>query len=377
VGSYFLFTGFVFANDLVKEAPMSDFRFESPGLLMLLWLVLALYFVTRYFDKMSIRSLGQNIDSRLIPFLTESLSAPRRVWKIRLQLLVLALLILAWARPQSGEGRVQVKNEGIEFLFLVDVSNSMLVEDIKPSRLAVAKSEINRLIDISTGDRVGVVAFAGSAVLLSPMTNDHEAIKMYIDSLDSNSVSTQGTDFSKALTEARDAFKRGGLGEQDDAQVTRAILIFSDGEDQEPGAEALAAELVKSGIHIFSVALGSEEGGAIPVRDDQGQLRGYKRDKGGQVIMSKTKGTVLKDLAKAGKGSFHHAAFQGDAVKQLRADIEQLKKSQFESGEMRTYDEKFQILLILALVLGLIELWLGDRKTRGRIWQGRFEVAGD
>jgi Ca-activated chloride channel family protein len=260
---------------------------------------------------------------------------------------------------------------------MVDVSNSMLSEDTRPSRLEVAKSELTRFVELSAGNRMALVAFAGSAVLLSPMTTDMNALKMYIESLDPDAVSTQGTDFSKALVEAFDAFERGGLGENSDAQVTRAILVISDGEDQEPGLKEAVDKLTKENIHIFTMGVGTEEGGAIPVRDDQGVLRGYKRGKDGQVIMSKTSGTVLKDLAKAGKGSFHHASFQGDAIAAIRSDIEQLKKSQFESGEIRSFDEKFQFLLFLALALGLFEIWLGDRKAVGRIWQGRFEVARD
>lgn len=356
---------------------MSDFRFESAKMLNLLWLVPVLYFLGKYFMRRSAKNLSRHLNQRLQPFLTATLSIKKRSWKGRLELIVVCLMIVAYARPQTGEGRLQVKNEGIEILFLVDTSNSMLAEDVKPSRMELMKSELNRFIDLSGGDRMGLVAFAGSAVLLSPMTTDQDAIKMYVDSLNTNVVSSQGTDLSRALQEAREAFSRGGLGQQEDSQVTRAIVILSDGEDQEPGASAVAESLLKDGIHIFSLGFGSEEGGAIPVRDDQGVLRGYKRGKDGQVIMSKTKGTVLKELAQNGKGSFYHATFHGDAVSSLRLDIEQLKKSQFETGEVRSYNEYFQILLLIAFIFALFEMWLGERKSKGRIWRGRFEVLGD
>jgi Ca-activated chloride channel family protein len=356
---------------------MSDFRFESAFALQGIWLLPVFYFLTRFFTKKFEKKLSQSLSDKLKPFLTASLSVKRRLFKNRFELLVLALMILAYARPQSGEGRQQVKNEGIEILFLVDISNSMLAEDVRPSRLEVMKTELERFIEMSSGDRMGLVAFAGSAVLLSPMTIDQDAIKMYVESLSPNAVSTQGTDFAKALQEARDAFQRGGLGQEEGLQVTRAIVILSDGEDQEPGALKLAEELQRDGIHIFSLAFGTEQGGAIPVKDEMGVLRGYKRGADGQVVMTKTKGTVLKDLAKAGSGSFYHATFQGDAVTKLRSDIEDLKKSQFESGEIRSYNEHFQVLLMLALAFALFELWLGERRARGRIWKGRFEVAGD
>ncbi|MCB0350177.1 MAG: VWA domain-containing protein [Bdellovibrionales bacterium] len=356
---------------------MSDFRFESSYVLSFLWLLPVLYFVSKFYAKRVEKHLSKNLSAKLRPLLTSSVSLSKREWKFRLSLIVLMFLILAYARPQNGEGRQKVKNEGIEILFLVDVSNSMMAEDIKPSRIELAKNEINRFIDLSSGDRMGIVAFAGSAVLLSPMTTDQDAIKMYVDSLSPEVISTQGTDFTRALKEAKEAFSRGGLGEQEDTQVTRAIVVVSDGEDQEPGAYEEAKILSKEGIHIFTLGVGTEQGGAIPIRDNQGVLRGYKRGKDNQVIMSKTKGTVLKELARIGEGAFHHATFQSDAVKAIRSDIEKLKKSQFESGEIRSYSEEFQIFLILALLVAIFEIWLGERKEVGRIWRGRFEVAGD
>lgn len=356
---------------------MSDMRFESIKALTFLWLVPVLYFLGRYFAKRAAAKMARQLNEKLQPFLTASLSLGKRAMKMRLELIVLALLILAYARPQTGEGRLQVKNEGIEILFLVDISNSMLAEDVRPSRLELMKTELSRFIEMSGGDRMGLVAFAGSAVLLSPMTTDQEAIKMYVESLSPNAVTTQGTDFASALQEAKDAFVRGGLGQEEGTQVTRAIVVLSDGEDQEPGAMKVAEELLKDGIHIFSLAFGTEQGGAIPVRDEMGVLRGYKRGKDGQVIMSKTKGTVLKELAQAGSGSFYHATFHGDAITSLRDDIEKLKKSQFENGEIRSYNEHFQTILFIAFLIALFELWLGERKAKGRIWKGRFEVADD
>ena len=356
---------------------MKDFRFESQHILYFLWVIPTLYFLSKIFIKRAILRLDKNLSKKLRPFLTASVSSQKKLWKNRLELLVLALLIVAYARPQTGEGRQQVKNEGIEILFLIDVSNSMLAEDIRPSRLRVSKTELLRFIDLSGGDRMGLVAFAGSAALLSPMTTDQEALKMYIESLNTDAVSTQGTNFTKALSVAHEAFNRGGMGEQEGVQVTRAVVIVSDGEDNEPGAIEEARQLVKDGIHIFTLGFGTEEGGAIPLHDEQGVLRGYKRDKSGQVILSKTKGTVLKELSKLGDGAFYHVNFQGDRMKSLREDIEKLKKSQFESGEVKSYKEFFQPILMIAVLMALFEIWLGERKLSARVWRGRFEVNGE
>jgi Ca-activated chloride channel family protein len=356
---------------------MSDFRFESAFALRFLFLIPLMYLLYVLFAKKLEKRLNLFLGVRLKPMLTSSISFTKRKWKFYLELCILTLMIIAYARPQSGEGRQKIKNEGVELVFLVDVSNSMLAEDIRPSRLEFAKSELIRLIEMSTGNRIGIVAFANSAVLLSPLTTDQDALKMYIDSLSPDVVSTQGTNFTRALDEVRDAFHRGGASEDTVTSVTRAIIIASDGEDQEEGAIKTAQKLVDEGIHIFTLGFGTTEGGAIPVHDAQGVLRGYKRDKSGQVIMSKTQGTVLKDLARMGQGSFHHASFQGDAIAALQKDLLELKRTQFESGEVRSYNEHFQFILFLAFLFAVLELWLGERKLQGRIWKGRFEVSND
>ena len=357
---------------------MSGFLFEhKEAFYYLVALLLALWGLKYFFAKLQLKKMHGRVNLKLLPLLTATLSAKKRKWKERLQILVLALFILSYARPQASEGRQTVKNEGIELLILFDVSNSMLAEDTKPSRLRLAQSELGRLINMSGGDRIGLVAFAGSAVLLSPLTADQEAIRLYLETLDVDVVSTQGTNYTLALREAREAFQRGGLGDQEGSQVTRAVLIASDGEDHEPGAYDEAKKLIADGIHIFALAFGTESGAPIPIRDEQGILRGYKKDESGKEVMSKTKGTVLKELVEIGKGSFYHASIQGEGVKNLRADIAELKKVQFETGEVKSYAELYQYFLLIGFVLALIEFWLGDRKSKGRIWRGRFEVASE
>src|SRR5262249_28233904 len=151
------------------------------------------------------------------------------------QCLALFFFVVALARPQSGEGKTKAKSEGLEIVLAVDVSNSMMSEDVRPSRLALAQKELARFLDTLGGDKIGLVAFAGSAILLSPLTNDKSALKMYLESLSPNSVSTQGTDFKKALSEAANALKRGGTDADEVPNVTRVIVVVSDGEDNEKG----------------------------------------------------------------------------------------------------------------------------------------------
>lgn len=350
------------------------FRFENIAAFNYLWLIPIILIVGFFFDRMSKKRMETAIGSRLYPFLSSSVSSKKRTIKTALQVLAVFFFVLALARPQMGESQQEVKSEGVEIIFAVDVSESMMAEDVKPSRLAQAKAELSRLIDLMPGNKVGVVAFAGSAALLSPLTNDPGAIKMYLESLEPNSVSSQGTNFMDALKVSKEAFERGGVTTDETVKVTRVILIASDGEDHEQGALDEAKKMASEGVRIFSLAYGTEKGGAIPVRDGMGFLKGYKKDRQGQTVLTTVKGDALRALADAGKGSFYFATFGGDQTKLLVEDITKLEKTQFDSTVATQYEERFQTVLMIGIIIALIELFLGERRRGFRFWKGRFEV---
>lgn len=350
-------------------------RLANPWALQWLWLLPVAAILSWWAIKRQKAVLERAVDRRLLPFLTQTLATSRKKLKIMLELITLFFFILAMTRPQTGQTREKVKSEGVEVMLLVDVSQSMLAEDAKPSRLELIKRELIRLLQMSTGDRVGLIAFAGSAVLLSPMTTDREALKMYIESLSPQSVSEQGTEFRKALAEAEQAFARGGVEGGKDSVTTRAIVIASDGEDQEPGALEAAKKLADQGIRIFTLGLGTEKGGPIPLRDERGNLQGYLKDgASGQVVLTQTKGSILKLLAEQGRGSFRQVTFGSNAMRELYEDLGRLQRSVFDSAEITNYNERFQMLLLFGLLIGLLEILFGDRKKPGTQWRGRFEV---
>lgn len=350
-------------------------RFQAPHILNYLFLIPVALLIIWYWGRGIQAVLQKNFGERLTPFLTSSVSVTKRRWKNALQALCIGLMILALARPQSGESKSEVKSQGVELMFLVDVSESMLSEDVKPNRLEQVKVELGKLIEKLPGNKVGIIAFAGSAALLSPLTTDPAALRMYLDSLSTLSVSSQGTNFSSALEEAIQAFERGGATNSPVARVTRVILVASDGEDHEQGALDIAAKLTEKGVRIFSLAYGTEKGGTIPERDSLGFLRGYKKDRSGKEIVTAVKGSALQALAQAGKGSFYHATFGGSHIDSIVADIDRLEKAEFDSEFVTQYDEKFQLFLFLAFIVGCLELLLGERKSASRLWKGRYEVT--
>lgn len=349
------------------------FRFENVSAFHYLWLIPVVLISGYYFNKRAQAKISRAVGTRLYPFLSSSVSLPKRRIKTFLQVAAVFFFVLALARPQMGQSSQEIKSEGVELVFAVDVSDSMMAEDVKPSRLAQVKAELSRLVDQMPGNKIGVVAFAGSAALLSPLTTDPSAVKMYLDSLDPTSVSSQGTNFQQALEISDEAFKRGGVSEEG-ARATRVILIASDGEDHEQGALDQAKKLVDSGVRIFTLAYGTEKGGTIPVRDGMGFLKGYKKDRSGQTVLTTVKGDFLRSLAEAGKGSFYYATFGGEQVKLLTEDISKLEKTQFDTSMAVDYDERFQGLLLLGIICALLELLLGERRQAFKFWKGRYEV---
>lgn len=351
------------------------FRFESAQYLVLLLgsvlVVFLFFFFLNRFKKMSEKAFS----ARLSPFLLQSFSTQKATWKALFLALASAGFVLALARPQMGEGQKEVKSMGLELMVVMDVSQSMLAEDVRPSRLAHAKKEVGNLLDKLSGDKVGLIAFAGSSVILSPLTNDKSALKMFIEGLSPDSVETQGTEIGKALEEAQQAFQRGGTEGDDVSQVTKVVLLISDGEDHEKGAEETVKKLLDSGIRVFTMAFGTEAGGKIAVRDPRGNLISYLKDKStNQPVVSKVNGKFLKSLSETGKGSFYHVTFGGGQLSSLVEDLDQLEKSEFDSTVATSYDERYQYFLFPALLFALIELLLGTRKRVKQVWKGRFPV---
>lgn len=352
---------------------MAVLRWGNPSafsFLIFLGVWVLIYF---YFEKASEKKLNKAFGQKVVPWLRASVSFPKRRFQFFLQVIAGFLLILALARPQMGQSEQEVKSEGVELMILADVSESMLAEDVRPSRLEQMKIDLAKLMDLMPGNKTGLIAFAGSAALMSPLTSDPGALKLYISSLDTFSVSTQGTAFEPALSFAKEAFEKGGVTQSNDLKTTRVIIVASDGEDQEEGALEAAKALAKDGIKIITLAYGTEKGGAIPTRDPFGNLTGSKKDSNGNIITTTVKGEFLKSLAQSGEGSFYFASFDGNHLKQIAEDVSQYEKALFDSSMVVQYDEKFTYPLSLGLIILLLSLFLSDRRKESPLWKGRYE----
>ena len=295
-------------------------------------------------------------------FLTSSLSPWLRHLKIALSFAALALFILALARPQGEGEKVNRKSAGIQIILAVDISHSMMAEDVLPSRLEFLKKELFHLLDISAGDQVALMAFAGSALLISPFTSDLSLIKVYLEDLSPDYLSTRGTNFRQVFKVADRAFKN--VEKRTGKQIIQVLLMASDGEDHVQKWKNALKPLTDQGVRVFTLSVGTKEGGVIPVKNARGEIMEYKKDSSGKAVISQVQPKVLKQLANKGQGAYYHLSYSGQVIKKLRSDMDQLKKTVFETGMAHKKKELFQWFLALGLILALAELLLSEWRLK-------------
>ena len=277
----------------------------------------------------------------------------------------LMLLFCAAAGPQCGEHTEIVKRAGIDVVIALDASTSMLARDVKPSRLERAKAEVSALLDRLKGDRVGLVVFAGEAFPQCPLTTDYSAARLFLRAVDPANMPQQGTAIAEALREARRVLEGGGRG-----NAGRAVLLITDGEDQQGDALQAATELGEAGIRVYAVAVGSEAGEPIPLTDKAGNVTGYKKDREGKTVLTRTDVSGLRELTTRGNGKLLRGQGTDLGVFELVPELDKLQKGDLESRLSVQYDDRYGffawpafLLLCCAAALGEGPLW----RPRGRL----------
>lgn len=327
------------------------FRFENPAFLYLL-IIIPVIIVIRLLEmrkrKLKLKKFG---DLSLLKQLMPDVSSSRKSLKFWLMIAALALLIVMLARPQMGTKISQEKRKGIEVIISLDISNSMRAEDVVPSRLDKSKMLVENMVDNFTNDKVGLVVFAGDAFIQLPITSDYVSAKMFLQNTDPSLIATQGTDLAGAIELSSKSFTQ-----QD--KVGRAILIITDGEDHEGGAIEAAEKARKNGIRVFVLGVGSTKGSPVP--DGNG---GYMKDNSGQEVISALNEEMCKQVAQAGGGAYIHVDNTSLAQRQLNDELTKLQKGDISSVVYSEYDEQFQAVGILVLILLVIEMLILERKN--------------
>lgn len=328
------------------------FRFGEPIYLYLLFvlpILVALYLYSNWRRRKKIRQYG---DPALLAHLMPTVSRYRPDVKFWLVFAALTMVIFMLARPQFGSKMETVKRQGVETVVALDISNSMLAEDVTPSRLEKSKKLISRLVETFNNDKVAMIVFAGEAFTQLPITSDYISAKMFLETISPSLISTQGTDIRGAIDLALKSFTPNeGVG--------RAIVLITDGENHEGGALEAAQQAAKQGIRVFVLGVGSPDGAPIPT----GNNNEYRRDKDGNVIITRLNEQMCQEIAKAGNGMYVRVDNTNNAERALNAEINKLAKADVETQVFTEFDEQFQVLAWLALILLAADLMLLERKN--------------
>jgi Ca-activated chloride channel homolog len=340
---------------------LAMFRFAHPYyfyLLILIPVFIGVLLVFLLWRKKTIRKFGEiSVISQLMP----EFSTGKIVFKFLLICLSGIFLILGLADLQTGSKLEKVQRKGIDLILALDVSTSMLAEDIKPSRLERAKQDISRLVDRLEGDRIGLVVFAGKAYTQLPITTDYTAAKLFISAVNTNIVPVQGTAIGDAIERATASFGQ--------SNHNKAIIIITDGEDHQGGVLEQAEAAAKTGITIYTIGMGLPEGAPIPIYNGNIQT-GYKKDRDGTVIISRLDEPILQQIAVIGKGMYIRANNSETGLQKIFDDISKIQKSDIESKQFSDYEDRFQYFIALSLIFLVIELLVFDKKNQ---WFDKFK----
>lgn len=341
---------------------MNIFRFENPEYLyglILIPVLLLFWIISIRIQKKKWSKFG---DQHLVDKLLPGVSYRLKNWKFILFLIAVISLIVSIANPQIGSKLEKAQRTGIDMIIAVDISNSMMAEDIKPNRLARAKRAISKLVDQLKGDRIGIIVFAGKAYTQLPITTDYSAAKMFLSSVSTDFISTQGTSIASAIEMGRNTFKTEAQNEKN-ADRNKAIVIITDGEDHEEGALEQAKIAKEEGINVYTIGMGTIKGAPIP-EFRNGRKIGFKKDREGHTVITRFNEELLQSIATNGNGIYVRADNNKTGLKLILDEINKLNKTEIETQTFKDYESRFQIFAALTLFFLLVETFIGERKTK-------------
>lgn len=320
-------------------------------LLFILPLVVLVFLFNLYWKRKKQREFG---DLGMVKKLSPESSVFKPVLKVSVLILALLGLILGLVNPKIGTKMETVKREGIDIVFAIDVSKSMLAEDVAPNRLDKSKQIVSQIINQLGSDRIGIVAYAGSAFPVLPITTDYSVAKMFLQSMNTDMVSSVGTSFNEAIKLSSTYF--------DDKKTSKLLIMISDGEDHNEGADEAAEEANKLGIKIITIGVGTEKGGTIPLKRN-GIVEGFKKDNNNEVVITKLVPESLTAIAKATKGGYVNGNNTKEVLEYVKNALNNIQKTEFEATEMADFQSQFQWFLGFAFLLLFVDVFLLERKT--------------
>lgn len=331
-------------------------------LLAVIPVLVLLFLYDLYWKKKKQQEFG---DTELVNKLSPEKSFFKTTLKFIVILLGLSGITIALVNPKIGTKTETVKREGVDIVFAIDVSKSMLAEDVAPSRLEKSKQIVSQIINQLGTDRIGIVGYAGSAYPVLPITTDYSVAKMFLQNMNTDIVSSQGTAISDAI-ELSSSF-------YDDPQTSKLLILISDGEDHGEGAEEAAENAKEKGLKIITVGVGTEKGGPIPQKRN-GIIESFKRDNQGEVVVTKLNPKTLESIAKSTKGGYVYGGNTKEVSDYVKKALDNLEKTEFETQEVAAYESQYQWFLAIAFILLFLEIFFLERKTE---WIKRLNLFNE
>ena len=332
-------------------------------LLFILPLIVLVFLANLYWKKKKKREFG---DLEMVKKLSPESSVFKPVLKLVVLLLAFLGLIIALVNPKIGTKMETVKREGIDIVFAMDVSKSMLAEDVAPNRLDKSKQIVSQIINQLGSDRIGIVAYAGSAFPVLPITSDYSVAKMFLQSMNTEMVSSQGTSLDDAIRLAITYF-------DEKSKTSKLLVLISDGEDHSDDAQAAAEEANKAGLKIITISIGTEKGATIPLKRN-GVVESFQKDNNNEIVITKMNKESLEAIANATKGGYVNGNNTKNVLEYIKATLDKIQKTEFESTEMADFQSQFQWFLGFAFLLLFADVFLLERKTK---WVKKLDLFNE
>ena len=332
------------------------YQFDNPNFLYLTLIIPFLMLINFLYMSWRKKIQDSYSDSELLEIISPNRSNFKLNLKLILECLAILLLSIGLANPKIGTELNSINREGVDIVFAIDVSKSMLAEDVAPNRLLRSKRIISEIINSLNSDRVGIVAYAAQAIPQVPLTTDFASVKNFLQIIDTDMLSSQGTSIDSALNLSANFFDQ-------NSETNRVLILLSDGEDHDDIPESLINLIIENNINLISIGVGQESGSTIPIKVN-GRIDSYKKDSNGEVVITKRNSEILNKIANSSGGEYIDGNITEEALENVKVKLDKIDKSEFETSQFVEYKQQFQIFILLALLFIIVDIFIFQTKTK-------------
>ena len=332
------------------------YQFDNPNFLYLALIIPFLMLINYLYMSWRKKIQDSYSDSELLEIISPNRSNFKLNLKLILECLAVLLLSIGLANPKIGTELNSINREGVDIVFAIDVSKSMLAEDVAPNRLLRSKRIISEIINSLNSDRVGIVAYAAQAIPQVPLTTDFASVKNFLQIIDTDMLSSQGTSIDSALNLSANFFDQ-------NSETNRVLILLSDGEDHDDIPESLINLIIENNINLISIGVGQDNGSTIPIKVN-GRIDSYKKDSNGEVVITKRNSEILNKIANSSGGEYIDGNITEEALENVKVKLDKIDKSEFETSQFVEYKQQFQIFILLALLFIIVDIFIFQTKTK-------------